>query len=287
MSFYSSYRLLAIAACIFPIFSEAQSSGLQSAGAQTVNPLPRAKHSFIVVAHRGDHTQAPENTLAAYRNTIKAGADYVEIDLRTTADSQLVIMHDASVDRMTVGKGLIKDMTYDSLRLLKVRDKAHPEWGEFEIPTFQQVLELCKDKIHIYLDFKNADPAAAYKEIVRYGMEKQVVVYINAPQQFYGWRKTAPAMPLMVSLPRTVRDTAALSNFFDKYHPDILDGGFDEYTPDMVRMATDRGYLVLPDIQGPNEGPALWELAVQKGIKALQTDHPGDLIAWLKEKRLR
>lgn len=288
MSFYSSYRLLAIAACIFPFFADAQSTGVQPAGVQhTLAPLPRARHPFIVVAHRGDHTQAPENTLAAYANAIKNGVDYVEIDLRTTVDSQLVIMHDASVDRMTSGKGLIKDMTYDSLRRLKVKDRAHPEWGESDIPTFDEVLRLCKGKIYIYLDFKNADPAVAYKEIVRYGMEKEVVVYINAPQQFYGWRKAAPAMPLMVSLPRTVRDTAALSDFLDKYHPDILDGGFDEYTAEMVKMATDKGYLVLPDIQGANEGPAVWEPAVQKGIKALQTDHPGDLIAWLKEKRLR
>ena len=91
----SSYRLLAIAACIFPIL----------AGAQTLAPLPRARHAFIVVSHRGDHTQAPENTLAAFGNAIKDGADCVEIDLRTTVDSQLVIMHDATVDRMTDGWG--------------------------------------------------------------------------------------------------------------------------------------------------------------------------------------
>jgi glycerophosphoryl diester phosphodiesterase len=277
MTFYSLYRLLAIAACIFPF----------AAGAQGLAPLPVAKHAFIVVAHRGDHTHAPENTLAAFGNAIQAGADYVEIDLRTTVDSQLVLMHDASVDRMTAGKGLVKDWTYDSLRRLKVKERAHPEWGEFDIPTFRQVLELCKDKIYIYLDFKNADPAVAYKEIVRCGMEKQVVVYINAPAQFYGWRKAAPSMPLMVSLPGNVRDTSTLRDFLDKYHPEILDGRFDEYTPEMVRMATERGYLVLPDIQGGNESPALWELAIQKGIKALQTDRPEDLAKWLKGKQLR
>lgn len=273
----SSFRLLAIAACIFPF----------TAGAQPPAPLPSPKHPFIVVAHRGDHTQAPENTLQAYANAIKNGADYVEIDLRTTVDSQLVIMHDATVDRMTNGKGLVKDLPYDSLRRLKVSNKAHPEWGEFDIPTFSQVLDLCKDKIHIYLDFKNADPAVAYKEIVRHGMERQVVVYINAPLQFTGWRNAAPAMPLMVSLPRTVRDTATLNAFLDKYHPEVLDGNFDEYTPEMVQAAKEKGYLVLPDIQRAGEGPVLWEQAVQKGIRALQTDHPGDLVAWLKEKGLR
>lgn len=257
-----------------------------AARAQVLNPLPAPKHQFIVVAHRGDHTQAPENTLQAYANAIEAGADYVEIDLRTTADSQLVIMHDATVDRMTDGKGPIKDIHYDSLQRLHVTNRQHPEWGSYPVPTFREVLQRCKDKIYIYLDFKNADPAAAWKEIVRQGMEKQVVVYINAPNQFTRWREVAPAMPLMVSLPGAIRDTAALKGFLDKYHPEILDGGYEEYTPEMVRLATGMGYTVLPDIQGADEGPAKWEKALQKGIRALQTDHPDQLIAWLKEKGL-
>jgi glycerophosphoryl diester phosphodiesterase len=282
MSFHSLHRLLAIAACIFQIAS----AGAQQP-AQQLAPLPARKHRFIVVSHRGDHTQAPENTLQAYANAIKAGADYVEIDLRTTVDSQLVIMHDASVDRMTNGKGGVKDMRFDSLRLLKVKDRAHPEWGESVIPTFREVLQLCKDRIYIYLDFKNADPAAAWQEILLQGMEKQVVVYINAPMQFTGWREVAPAMPLMVSLPNSIRDEAALRDFLNKYHPEILDGGYEGYTPQMVSLATGMGYTVLPDIQGAGEGPAKWEAAVQKGVRALQTDHPGDMIAWLKEKGMR
>jgi glycerophosphoryl diester phosphodiesterase len=87
--------------------------------------------------------------------------------LPKTADSQLVIMHDASVNQMTDDTGLVKNMTWEKLHTLKVRERAHPEWGEQEIPLFAQVLELCKGKIYIYLDFKNADPAAAWREIVK------------------------------------------------------------------------------------------------------------------------
>jgi hypothetical protein len=100
-----------------------------AASGQTIAPLPPPRHQFTVVCHRGDHTHAPENTLAAFANAIKAGADYVEIDLRTTVDSQLVIMHDATVNRMTTGTGLIKDMRYDSLSKLRVKDKTHPNGG--------------------------------------------------------------------------------------------------------------------------------------------------------------
>jgi len=282
--YYFPYRLLSIAACIFHFTgTDAQ----QPVPARQLNPMPAPRHPYIVVAHRGDHEHAPENTLAAFANAIKAGADYVEIDLRTTADSQLVIMHDASVNRMTSGSGMVRDMTYDAIRALKVKDKIHPEWGEFDIPTFDQVLQLCRDKIYIYLDFKSADPAVAYKEIVKYGMERQVIVYINEERQFYQWRAAAPAMPLMVSLPRTVRDTTSLNAFLDKAHPEILDGDYSQYTEDMVKAAHEQGYVVLPDIEGPNENPSFWDRALLKGFSGVQTDHPEELIDYLKEKHSR
>ena len=123
--------------------------------------------------------------------------------------------------------------------------------------------------------------------IQKYGMEKQVVVYINAEQQFHDWRRVAPAMPLMVSLPGSVKDVESLKIFLDKVHPEILDGDYDQYTQEMITTAQQLGYTVLPDIQGPAEGPALWEQPIQKGIKALQTDHPEDLIAWLVGKSIR
>ena len=76
----------------------------------------KLKHKFIVIAHRGDHTDVPENTIAAFKNGIKNGVDYVEIDLRTTKDSVLVIMHDATVDRMTSGKGKVSELLYSEIQ---------------------------------------------------------------------------------------------------------------------------------------------------------------------------
>src|ERR1041385_990455 len=92
--------LILFAACIIWINVSAQP-----------NPVPTARHKFIVICHRGDHVIYPENTLAAYAEAIKNGADYVEIDLRTTKDSALVSMHDGTVNRMTNAKGNVKDMT--------------------------------------------------------------------------------------------------------------------------------------------------------------------------------
>jgi glycerophosphoryl diester phosphodiesterase len=258
-----------------------------STGVFNPNPAPKSKHKFIIAAHRGDHVIYPENTLEAYRQAIKNEADYVEIDLRTTKDGELVSMHDGSINRMTDGKGNVKDFTLAQLLELKVKSKDTSTTEVFHIPTFKQILSLCKNKINIYLDFKAADPELAYQVIKEYGMEKQVLVYINSAPQFTGWRKAAPQMPLMLSLPDSVKTVAGMDSFIDKYHPDILDGSYNQYTTDMVALADKYHIPVWPDIQSAGEGPADWNKALDKGLRGLQTDHPAALVKFLKEKGLR
>src|SRR3979411_459876 len=73
-----------------------------------------------VIAHRAEHSQHPENSLSGIRRAIELGADFVELDVRTTVDGRLVLMHDATVDRTTDGKGVVAQMPFDSIRALKL-----------------------------------------------------------------------------------------------------------------------------------------------------------------------
>ncbi len=249
--------------------------------------LPELKHKLIVVAHRGDHTEAPENTLTAFRKAINHGVDYVEIDLRTSKDGELVIMHDASIHRMTNGEGTVKEKTLAELKQLVVADKAHPEWAKESIPTFAEVLQLCKGKIYIYLDFKDASVPATIVLLKKYRMEKSVVVYINTEEQYREWKRLVPDMPLMLSLPDNVKNAQGVSEFLSTTEVDILDGSYEDYTPEMVKAAMAKNVPVCPDIQSTHEGPEEWGSALSKGFKGLQTDHPKLLIAYLKKEGLR
>ncbi len=249
--------------------------------------IPISKHSFVVIAHRGNHENAPENTIAAYENAIKIGVDYVEVDLRTSKDSQLVVMHDATLDRMTDAKGLVNQFTMDTLKKIKVYNKTHPEYGFHHIPLFEDVLAECKGKIYIYLDFKNASVKQTYQLLLKYKMEKQVVVYINSINQLFEWNKLAPQIPLMVSLPENVQNKASLEKFTSQNSFDILDGNFQLYNKELVKTALELNKPIWADIQSYNEGVTEWDRAIGLGIKALQTDHPSSLIAFLKEKKIR
>lgn len=248
--------------------------------------LPESKHKFIVIAHRGDHVEVPENTIASFEHAIKNTVDYVEIDLRTTKDSVLVIMHDNTVDRMTNGTGKVSDLTFAQLTRLSVIDKAKDSTKKYPVPIFEDVLKTCRNKIHIYLDYKSANVAQTYQLIKKYGMEDQIIVYINAPSQYTDWRKIAPEMPLMLSLPNDVKTPDDLNRFLLATPVTLLDGDYSDYTPAVFQSAVKAGIPAWPDIQGPNEANN-WAIAIKMGFRGLQTDHPAALIEYLKKNGLR
>lgn len=247
-------------------------------------PLPETKYKLVVIAHRGDHHKVPENTLESIKAAIKSGADYVEIDLRTSKDGYRVIMHDASVDRMTNGTGKVKDLTLQELRKLVVSDKDHPVKKKFRIPTFAEVLKACKGKINIYLDFKDADVSESFNQIREAGMEKQVAVYVNSIPQYKEWRKVAPGIPVIASAIEEVKTKEELAFFLDQANIEVLDNIYDK---EMVTTANEAGVSVWLDVESDVENEADWNAVLQKGIQGMQTDHPRELIAYLNKNGLR
>ena len=105
----------------------------------------------VVVAHRGDWRNSPENSLQAFQNCIDMGVDMVEIDVRRTSDGVLVVMHDNTLDRCSNGKGKISDHTYAELQKLNLKSQ-HGVLTRHKIPTLEETLLLCKDKILINVD---------------------------------------------------------------------------------------------------------------------------------------
>jgi glycerophosphoryl diester phosphodiesterase len=95
------------------------------------------------------------------KNAIKAGADYVEIDLRTTKDGHLVIMHDESISRMTGINGLGKRLNYSDISNLKIKPAVKGDTNTIA-SEFADVLNVCKGRINVYLDFKDADVEKTY-----------------------------------------------------------------------------------------------------------------------------
>lgn len=104
-----------------------------------------------VVVHRGDWRNAPENSLLAIENAIKMGADMVELDVRKTKDGKLILMHDTTIDRTTMGEGKVAEWTLDSLKTLYLKNGAGNPTKR-RIPTLEEAMLTAKGKILVNLD---------------------------------------------------------------------------------------------------------------------------------------
>lgn len=134
----------------------------------------------IIVAHRGGAALGMENSLSCIEKGIAAGADMVEIDIHLTADNQVVVCHDRTVNRTTNGKGKIAEMTWGEIQQLRLLDKEGKPSNE-TLPTLEQVLDLCRDRCNLLIEIKKKKDlyvgieALADSLVKQHGMQNQVV----------------------------------------------------------------------------------------------------------------
>jgi glycerophosphoryl diester phosphodiesterase len=121
---------------------------------------------FLIIGHRGASGYEPENTLLSFKKAIGLYADMIEMDIFNCKTGELVIMHDNTVDRTTNGKGYIRDLSFQELRILDAGK------GE-KIPTLSEVLDLVNNKIKINLELKGEETAGPVYELTRKYVEEK------------------------------------------------------------------------------------------------------------------
>lgn len=137
--------------------------------------LDRDVSSVLVVAHRGDWRNAPENSLKAIDYAIDMGVDIIELDVQRTADGKFILMHDKPLDRTTTGKGAVAKVTLDSIRTLKLRNGCAIKTKE-NVPTLEEALLHAKDKVMINLDKADSYFEEIYPLLEKTGTTKQIIM---------------------------------------------------------------------------------------------------------------
>ena len=120
----------------------------------------------LVFAHRGGGGLYPENTLEAFKYSVSMGVDVLELDVHSTSDGTLVVMHDSQVDRTTNGSGQVNQMTLVQLKKLDAGYGFTPDGGKtypyrgrgITIPTLQEVFDALPDKT-FNIEPKQAEPS--------------------------------------------------------------------------------------------------------------------------------
>ena len=129
----------------------------------------------ILVGHRGAAAAAPENTMESFRLAHEMGADAIELDVHLTADGQLAVIHDETLDRTTDRTGSVADLTMDTIReadagatFAREGDSGHPFAGRgLRVPTLAEVLAWLPDGLGLVIEIKARAAADAVVEAVR------------------------------------------------------------------------------------------------------------------------
>lgn len=258
----------------------------------------------IVVAHRRDWRNFPENSLEAIDNAIKMGVDIVELDVKKTKDGELILMHDRTLDRTTTGKGLVSENTLSDIRKLNLRNGCNIRTIH-KVPTLEEALLHAKGKIMINLDQADLYFDQIYELMKKTGTTKQIIMKGRRPvaevkKQFGDYLEDVIYMPI-VDLDASgaekhieafikdmspvafellfVKDTNLLPKKFATtlngrsliwYNTlwDTMAGGHDD---DMSLQNPDSGYGYLIDTLG---------------CRIIQTDRPAYLLDYLRKRKL-
>ena len=143
------------------------------------NELPQRGFS----SHRGENVRHPENTIPAFRETLRIGAQQIEFDVCRTKDGRLVLMHDLSVDRTTGGKGLVSELTFEQIRKLDAGVKKEVKFAGTKVPTFEEAMEMLPANIWINVHMKGDVEAAVMvaKYIVENKRTHQAFIACSKP----------------------------------------------------------------------------------------------------------
>ena len=139
----------------------------------------QSKNNIYVAAHRGWSEKYPENTMLAYRKAAELGVDQIEIDVRVTKDDQLVIIHDATVDRTTNGSGRVDSMTLEELRALDAGSWKGEEFAGERIPTLDEFIAFAVSLPEMTFDIELKEYPDEGREELSYSVCDRVLALLD------------------------------------------------------------------------------------------------------------
>ncbi len=235
----------------------------------------------FIAGHRGGTTAAPENTLPAVREALRAGFEYVEVDLALTADGHAVLLHDKTVDRTTDGTGRLADLTLAEVRRLDAGSWFSPAFAGTPVPTAVEFLDvLAAAGGRAILDLKGEWSAQASADLVdalhARDLERAVAVASFDARTLAYVQAGSDVVTRLISVKRLPDDVAAavrqvgargivIGRAALEAHPEVID----ELHAAELRVIV---YTLNSDIQ--------WGRVTDLGVDGIVTDDAGLLHSW-------
>ncbi len=261
------------------------------------------KDKVAVIMHRGDWRNTPENSIQAITNSIEMGADMVEIDLKISKDSVLILMHDKTLDRTTNATGRPEDYTLAELKEMRLTNGIGRN-TEHQIPTLEEAMIAAKGKIWINLD-KAYDYFDLVKEVLEEtGTANQVMIKSSHPFSVVK-RDNSEIIDNLFYMPIVNANDKDAKKFIKEYvkgmQPKVFEVCFAEYNSnvdEIIELIKNSGSEVwintlwaslcggMDDDRAveKNQEDETWGKVIDMGATFIQTDRPVELIEYLKEK---
>ena len=255
----------------------------------------------VVVSHRGDWRNAPENSIQAIQNCIDMGVNMVEIDIKKTKDNVLILMHDQTLDRTTSGKGRPEDYTLAELKQLRLKNGAGV-LTTHTIPTLEEAMLVVKGKIWVNID-KGYDFFADVKKVLeKTQTTQQVIIKSGLPFETVNEEnkevvKDLYFMPIVdANRPNAV---TFVEDYIKNLHPQAFEVCFqkkDAQVEKVLNLIQTSGAKVWINTLWPslcgglnddravenNEKDQTWGEVLKMGASFIQTDRPKELIEYLR-----
>lgn len=159
---------------------------------------PNTPHPVAIVCHRGANHLAPENTLEAAKICINQHFQYIELDVRTAADGELVVIHDATLERTTDGTGAVAELTLSEIKQVDAGGWFREGTAGYRVPTLLEFLVSAREQTGFYIEIKHADPDALLKIVTRTNMLAHCFFW-SAHREIMQWlHQQSPDIILMV-----------------------------------------------------------------------------------------
>jgi len=260
--------------------------------------------SVIVVAHRADWRNFPENSLEAIQSAIEMGVDMLEIDVQRTKDGVLILMHDHNLDRTTTGSGNIADTNWEDIAKLNLKDH-QGNVTTYKVPKLEDALLACKDRIMINLDKADRYFDEVFAMLERTGTTNLIVMKGGQPanevkEKFGKYLEKVIYMPVVnIDKPESEQ---AIYDFLNDLKPlafELCWNNPESQVPAKMEKALKGRSLIWYNTlwdwlcAGHNDDKAVddpdgtWGYMIDTlGARILQTDRPQLMIEYLRSRKL-
>ena len=257
----------------------------------------------MVVAHRACWANHPENSIGAIDACIALGVDMIEIDVRQSADGELVLMHDETVDRTTDGSGRVSDLSLHELRSLFLRGGAGGSGAALtqeKVPTLQEALMQSRGKILVNIDAKEDVIPEALELVWNLGLGDEVLIKSAASlEAIESDMKSVYGAVLFMPIVAQQRFGKPLSEAISAYSStnpiafevlfddrEWLREGSDDLLRNNLRVWVNTMKPIysagLWDSDAVKSPDAVWGELVNDGANMIQTDKPAEAITYLQ-----